>query len=73
MRLAVPRGQAAQAAYAAATTPALLAQLEELFGVPFPYEKLDMVAVPRLVTFGAMENAGLITFSRAGMLARRTR
>ncbi len=70
VRLAVPHGQAAQAAYAVATTPAIIARLEDLFEVPFPYEKLDMVAVPRLVTFGAMENAGLITFTRAGMLAR---
>lgn len=70
VRLAVPHGQAAQAAYAVATTPALIARLEDLLGVPYPYEKLDMVAVPRLVTFGAMENAGLITFARAHMLAR---
>ena len=70
VRLAVPHGQAAQAAFAAATTPAIIARLEDLFGVPYPYDKLDMVAVPRLVTFGAMENAGLITFTRAGMLAR---
>jgi alanyl aminopeptidase len=70
VRLAVPHGQAAQARYAVATTPAIIAKLEELFDVPFPYDKLDMVAVPRLVTFGAMENAGLITFTRAGMLAK---
>jgi cytosol alanyl aminopeptidase len=70
VRIAVPRGQSSQAAYAAATTPLVIARLEDLFGIPYPYDKLDIVAVPKLVGFGAMENAGLITFSRAGMLAK---
>ncbi len=69
VRVAVPRGQKAQAAYAAATAPQVIARLEEVTGVPFPYDKLDLVAVPKLVTFGAMENAGLITFARHLLLA----
>jgi alanyl aminopeptidase len=38
--------------------------------VPYPYDKLDVVPIPTLITWGAMENAGLITFFREGMLAK---
>jgi alanyl aminopeptidase len=70
IRIVVPRGQKAEAAYAAASTGPLLGLLEEFFGIAYPYEKLDVVAVPRLVSFGAMENAGLITYVKSGMLAK---
>ncbi len=70
VRIAVPRGKSAEAAYAAKTTPILLERLEGFFGMGYPYEKLDVVAVPQLVSFGAMENVGLITFFETGMLAR---
>jgi alanyl aminopeptidase len=70
IRIVVPRGQKAEAAYAAATTGPLLNQLEDFFGIPYPYEKLDIVAIPRLISFGAMENAGLITYDKSGMLAK---
>jgi alanyl aminopeptidase len=38
-----------------------LASLESYFGRPYPYGKLDVVAVPNFAV-GAMENAGLVTF-----------
>ena len=60
-RIITPRGQSALAAEAVRISPALLAHLEAYFGVPYPYEKLDQIAVPEYV-FGAMENAGLITY-----------
>src|SRR5262249_62252561 len=43
------------------STPKVLAGLERWFGIPYPYEKLDLIAVPEFA-YGAMENAGLITF-----------
>ncbi len=54
--------RAAEGAYAAKTTAKLLEITEEWFGVPYPYEKLDMLTIPLTIGFGAMENAGLITW-----------
>ena len=56
-----PKGRGPELAYALKTGGELLVRLEQWFGIPFPYEKLDHVAVPNFA-FGAMENAGLITY-----------
>ena len=61
VRIIVPRGRAAEAEYARQVTPSILAELEKYFDVPYPYEKLDQVAVP--LFGGAMENPGLVTYS----------
>ncbi|HEY5933011.1 MAG TPA: M1 family metallopeptidase [Kofleriaceae bacterium] len=60
--------RAADAAWAAKTSPILVDALEEWFGTPYPYEKLDMLAIPITVGFGAMENAGLITYTETLIL-----
>ncbi len=60
--------RAADGAYAAKTTAKLLELTEDWFGMPYPYEKLDMLTIPVTVGFGAMENAGLITFTETLML-----
>ncbi|HEY1250046.1 MAG TPA: M1 family metallopeptidase, partial [Thermoanaerobaculia bacterium] len=69
IRIVTTRGKAAQARYAAQTTGPLLERLEAYFGIPFPYAKLDQLAIPQTVTFGAMENAGLITWAESILLA----
>jgi len=69
IRIVTPRGKASQGRYAAQTTGPLLERLEAYFGIAYPYEKLDQLAIPQTVTFGAMENAGLITWSERGLLA----
>jgi cytosol alanyl aminopeptidase len=61
-RIIVPRGRASEAAYAASITPKLIELLEDYFGTPYPYEKLDQIVVPLTTAWGAMENAGLIAY-----------
>src|SRR5262249_7901473 len=60
--------RSADAAYAAATAPKLVAVLEDYFGIPYPYPKLDLVPIPSTTWFGAMENAGMITFAQGILL-----
>jgi alanyl aminopeptidase len=54
------RGRGPKLAYAMSRVPAIVAALERYFGTPYPYSKLDFVAIDDFP--GAMENAGLITF-----------
>ena len=70
VRVVVPRGTASEAAYAARISPQLLEVLEDYFGIAYPYEKLDILTIPVTVQFGAMENAGLVTFRESLVLAR---
>jgi cytosol alanyl aminopeptidase len=60
-------GRGAELAYAMKAGADLLVMLEEWYGVPFPYEKLDHLAVPDFEA-GAMENAGLITYREPALL-----
>jgi alanyl aminopeptidase len=60
--------RAAEAAWAVKTTAPLVEALEDWFGSPYPYDKLDMLTIPLTIGFGAMENAGLITYSETLIL-----
>lgn len=60
-RIYAVRGQAGLGQLGATMTPPILEALEAYFGRPYPYRKLDYVAVPDYWP-GAMENAGLITY-----------
>lgn len=66
-RIVTPKGKAEQASEAVKCVPPVLAGLEAYFGRPYPYRKLDLVAVPEFVA-GAMENAGLITYRDTALL-----
>lgn len=66
-RIVVPRGRSAQVRYAAEVTPRVLDLLEAYFDQPYPYAKLDSVAVPQLGF--AMEHPGLITYDDKRILA----
>ncbi|MFW2390064.1 MAG: M1 family metallopeptidase [Polyangiales bacterium] len=55
------KGQGPMLQYALDRTADLVLALEDYFDIPYPYRKLDLVAVPDFAS-GAMENVGLITF-----------
>lgn len=61
LRGVATKGKGKMMKYALDNTPVILEGLEEYFGIPYPYEKLDLIAVPDFAA-GAMENAGAITY-----------
>ena len=67
-RLVVPRGRGSDTAWARESTPRILALLEDYFDRPYPYDKLDQVAIPG-VGF-AMEHPGLVTYGMGAMVQR---
>ncbi|MDP5132779.1 MAG: M1 family metallopeptidase [Paraglaciecola sp.] len=66
-KIYTPKGQAGRTKFAAKHTAGILASLENYFGSPYPFEKLDFIAVPNF-THGAMENAGLVTYRSSLLL-----
>jgi alanyl aminopeptidase len=60
-------GKGKQLAFALKHTRALVEALEAYVGIPYPYEKLDVIAVPDFAA-GAMENVGAITFREQYLL-----
>ncbi|MGE5176744.1 MAG: M1 family metallopeptidase [Hyphomicrobiales bacterium] len=60
-RIVTVKGAGKFAKVAAAMTPPLFDAIERYFGIPYPYEKLDLIAVPEFSP-GAMENPGAITY-----------
>jgi cytosol alanyl aminopeptidase len=61
------KGRGAELEQALRAGAELLVMLERWFGMEYPYEKLDFIAVPDF-QYGAMENAGAITFSELTLL-----
>ena len=55
------KGKGEAVRYALDGTEPILTALEEYFGTPYPYEKLDLIAAPDYA-FGAMENPGAIVY-----------
>ncbi|HEY8265976.1 MAG TPA: M1 family metallopeptidase [Steroidobacteraceae bacterium] len=60
-------GQGKRFQYALENTTGLLSALEAYFGTPYPFDKLDLIAVPENFG-GAMENVGAITYDESLML-----
>jgi alanyl aminopeptidase len=61
LRGVTARGQGERMRYALEQTGGILTALEEYFGMPYPYRKLDLIAIPESFG-GAMENVGAITY-----------
>ncbi len=69
IRIVVPRGHGKEVAFPVQATRPLVDLLEDYFGIPYPYEKLDIAAMP-VFNAGAMENPGLITYRQALVLTK---
>ena len=67
VRVLAPQGRAHLGAYAARVAAEHLAIEARYFDRPYPFPKLDLVAVPDFQS-GAMENPGLITFRDSALL-----
>ncbi|MFT3694825.1 MAG: M1 family metallopeptidase [Kofleriaceae bacterium] len=61
LRIVVPHGRVDEAKFAAQSLPKMISNLEAWFGTPFPFQKLDLLVKPTEGSWGAVENAGLIT------------
>jgi len=61
LRGVAAKGKGGKLKYALENTRGIVESLEEYFAVPFPYPKLDIIAVPDFAA-GAMENVGAITY-----------
>ncbi|MBX3168743.1 MAG: hypothetical protein KF760_15110 [Candidatus Eremiobacteraeota bacterium] len=60
-RILAPQGKIGLAGFSRKNTPAIVKALENYFGIPYAYAKLDQVAISEF-PYGAMENAGLVTY-----------
>jgi alanyl aminopeptidase len=67
VRVITPQGHREEGKEAARATAEILPRLEKYTGLPYPWEKLDHIALPA-GAFGATENPGLITFRSRGLL-----
>jgi len=67
LRGVAARDQGARMRYSLENTPPIVHALEDYFGIPYPFAKLDNVAAPDFGA-GAMENAGLIVYRDTLML-----
>ena len=66
-RVVAVKGSAHMGAQAAKETPAILDALDRYFDRKYPYDKLDLIAVPEF-TAGAMENAAAVTYRETRLL-----
>ncbi|MCA9543483.1 MAG: M1 family metallopeptidase, partial [Myxococcales bacterium] len=60
LRIITAKGRRPLAAYALERSEELLGWMTDWFGRPYPFQKLDLLAIPD-ASVGAVENAGLIT------------
>ena len=67
LRGVAARGRGERLEFALANTADIVADLEAYFDRGYPFDKLDIVAVPDFAG-GAMENAGLITYRESLLL-----
>ena len=67
VRIWATRGKEEQGRFALQTAVDLLGYMDYYFGIPYPLEKLDHIALPDFAA-GAMENWGAITYREIALL-----
>ena len=67
VRIIYPPGKAGLAPFSAEVAAFSLRYFTEYFGIAYPGDKLDLIAIPDFA-FGAMENLGLVTFRETALL-----
>jgi alanyl aminopeptidase len=67
VRVITPKGHAAEGRAAEEAAGQVMPRLEAYTGIPYPFEKLDLLALPQNA-YGAVENPGLITFLSSRLL-----
>jgi puromycin-sensitive aminopeptidase len=67
LRVLHPPGKSALTAYALEVGAHSLRYLSNYFGIPYPGDKVDFIAIPDFA-FGAMENLGCVTFRETLLL-----
>ena len=67
VRIIYPPGKADLAPFSAEVAAFSLRYFTEYFNIPYPGDKLDLIAIPDFA-FGAMENLGLVTFRETALL-----
>jgi puromycin-sensitive aminopeptidase len=70
LRVIAPRGKEHLGAWALEAGAHSLRFFTEYFGLPYPGDKLDLIAIPDFA-FGAMENVGAVTFRETALLIDR--
>lgn len=63
------KGKGEQLRYVLDNTPGVVSALESYLGTPYPYEKLDLIAIPDPQERGGMENAAAISYGEYNLLA----
>jgi puromycin-sensitive aminopeptidase len=67
LRIIAPRGKVHLTAFALECGAFCLRYLRDYYGIPYPGDKVDMIAIPDFA-FGAMENLGAITYRETALL-----
>lgn len=67
VRIAHPRGRGHMTAWAEEVAAEYLRWLSDYYGIPYPGDKVDHIAVPDFA-FGAMENLGAIVYRETALL-----
>ena len=67
LRIVAPVGKGHLTDFALEASAACLRYLSDYYGIPYPGDKVDMIAIPDFA-FGAMENLGAITYRETALL-----